>query len=208
MTQPLPERLRALKDIHTHRRENNPDALVSLLPEEAATFAANYPDTLFSAGIHPWEPFISTEDEDRRFATLTEALLLDNAAAIGETGLDSLKGPDATIQEARFRRHIALSEKLGLPLIIHIVKAQQQLLAIRKEVCPTQPWIIHGFRGKAQQASQLAKAGLYISFGEHFNPDALATVQASQRLAETDESTLPIDAITASHARTLSQTTF
>ncbi len=203
MIPPLPERLRGLRDIHTHRRENNPAALVSLLPEEAAEFAATRPDTLFSAGIHPWEPYISPEEEEKRFAVLSAALLPHNAAAIGETGLDALKGPDAAIQEARFRRHIALSESLGLPLVIHLVKAQQQLLAIRKEVSPTQPWIIHGFRGKAQQASQLAKAGLYISFGEHFNPAALAAVPAPQRLAETDESPLPIDAITASHAQAL-----
>lgn len=203
MIPPLPERLRGLKDIHTHRRENNPEALVSLLPEEAAEFAASRPDTLFSAGIHPWEPYISPEEEEKRFAVLSAVLLHHNAAAIGETGLDALKGPDAAIQEARFRRHIALSEKLGLPLIIHLVKAQEQLLAIRKDVRPTQPWIIHGFRGKAQQASQLAKAGLYISFGEHFNPDALATVPAQQRLAETDESPLPIETIIASHNQAL-----
>lgn len=199
MIPPLPERLRGLRDIHTHRRDNNPAALVSLLPEEAAEFAATRPDTLFSAGIHPWELYTSPEEEDRRFATLSTALLDRNAAAIGETGLDALKGPDTAIQEERFRRHIALSEKLGLPLIIHLVKAQQQLLAIRKEIRPTQPWIIHGFRGKAQQASQLANAGLYISFGEHFNPAALAAVPASQRLAETDESSLPIETIIASH---------
>lgn len=199
MIPPLPERLRSLRDIHTHRRENNPAALVSLMPEDAAGFAATHPDTLFSVGIHPWEPFVSHEEEEKRFAVLSAALLDRNAAAVGETGLDALKGPDAALQKERFRRHIALSETLGLPLIIHLVKAQQQLLAIRKEVSPTQPWIIHGFRGKAQQADQLAKAGLYISFGERFIPDALTAVPAPQRLAETDEASLPIEAIIASH---------
>lgn len=200
----LPERLRGLKDIHTHRREDTPYALASLLPEDAAAFAATHPDSLFSAGIHPWEPFVSADDEDRRFEVLAEALKLDNAAAVGEAGLDALKGPSQAIQEARFRRHIALSESLGLPLVIHLVKARQRLLAIRKDVRPTQPWIIHGFRGKPQEAAQLAKAGLYISFGERFNPAAIAAVPADQRLAETDESALAIETIIASHNQALS----
>lgn len=199
----LPERLRALPDIHTHRPENTPDALISLLPEEAAIFSAEHPGSLFSAGIHPWEPYVSAEEEDRRFATLEAALRLSGAAAVGETGIDTLRGPEPAVQTERFRRHIALSEALHLPLIIHMVKAQEQLLALRKELRPTQPWIIHGFRGKAQQARQLAAAGLYLSFGEHFYPEALATVPAPQRLSETDESPLPIAEIIARQNLTL-----
>lgn len=200
---PLPLRLRALADIHTHNKDNAlgsdnaPQALVSLRPEEAAAFTAAHPDALFSAGIHPWEPYASQVDEDRRFAALENALTMKNAAAVGETGLDSLRGPEPRLQEERFRRHVALSESMRLPLVIHMVKTQESILALRKELRPSQPWIIHGFRGKAAQALQLASAGLYVSFGERFNPEALAAVPALQRLAETDESALPIAEIIA-----------
>ncbi len=200
---PLPERLLALSDIHTHSDERGAKALVSHNPEEAAGYAATHPGCLFSAGIHPWEPYESDTKEAERFAALRAALSIEGAAAVGETGLDSLRGPSLENQERRFRRHIALSEELGLPLIIHLVKAQERLLAIRKELRPTQPWILHGFRGKTQQARQLAAAGLYIAFGDRFNAEALAAVPRRQRLAETDESHLHIAEIRAMHERAL-----
>lgn len=200
----LPARLLALHDIHTHRQADSSKALISLLPEDAEAYAAEHPGCLFSVGIHPWEMSVSTAEEERRFAALEKALRLEAASAVGETGLDATRGPEIRLQLERFRRHIALSETLGLPLIIHLVKAQEQLLALRKELRPEQPWIIHGFRGKAEQARQLATAGMYISFGERFNPEALAAVPDSQRLAETDESQLPIHDIRTLHSKALS----
>ena len=51
------------------------------------------------------------------------------------------------------------------------------------------PWIIHGFRGKKQLAEQLLGAGLYLSFGVRYNPEALHSAWAAGRLLlETDES--------------------
>ncbi|MCM1070015.1 MAG: TatD family hydrolase [[Clostridium] fimetarium] len=200
---PLPERLAALPDIHTHNAEAAEHALLSLNPEDAAAYSAAYPGRMFSAGIHPWEPYESDAKEDERFAALRRSLRLEGAAAVGETGFDKLRGPSMEIQERRFRRHAELSEEFGVPLIIHLVKAQERLLALRAELRPTLPWIIHGFRGKREQARQLAAAGLYISFGERFNPEALAAVPASQRLAETDESPHPIADIRAAHERAL-----
>ncbi len=200
---PLPERLAALPDTHTHNAERGEHALLSLNPEDAAAYSAAYPGRLFSAGIHPWESYESEANEDERFATLRRVLSLEGAAAVGETGLDKLRGPSMEIQERRFRRQAELGEELGLPLVIHLVKAQERLLALRSELRPTQPWIIHGFRGKREQARQLAAAGLYISFGERFNSEALAAVPPGQRLAETDESPLPIADIRDAHERAL-----
>lgn len=203
MTPPLPERLRNIADIHTHRIENLPGALISITPKEAASFASSHPGAQFSVGIHPWHPISSPDAENHEFEILENALHLPGASAIGECGLDNLHGLAMERQIERFRRHICLSEKYHLPLIIHLVKAQDALLALRKELRPTQPWIIHGFRGKAAQANQLANAGLYVSFGEHFNPSALAIVPPCQRLAETDESPTPISTIIAKQREAL-----
>ena len=57
------------------------------------------------------------------------------------------------------------------------------------------PWVVHGFRGNARVAGQLLDAGFYLSYGERFNPEALAITPADSLLAETDESLLPIDEI-------------
>ena len=61
---------------------------------------------------------------------------------------------------------------------------------------PQQQWIIHGFRGKPQQAQQLLDNGFQLSFGEHFNADSLALAFHRHSLwLETDESTHSIEEI-------------
>ena len=57
-----------------------------------------------------------------------------------------------------FREHVKLSEMLRKPLIVHCVKAVDELLAIRKEMGVTHPWVLHGYRGGPEQAEQLRRA--------------------------------------------------
>ena len=53
----------------------------------------------------------------------------------------------------------------------------------------------HGFRRNAVLARQLLDAGYSLSFGEHFDPEALRVTPAEHRFAETDESSLSIEKI-------------
>lgn len=80
-------------------------------------------------------------------------------------------------------------------MILHVVKAFPEIMALRKSLKPTQQWIIHGFRGKPQLAESLLRAGFDISLGEHFNPASAAIIPPSRLFAETDESLLPIEEI-------------
>ncbi len=119
---------------------------------------------------------------------------LPQVRAIGETGLDRLRGADADMQEMIFRRHIELGEKLGKPIILHVVKSSDRLSAIRKELAPrlTTPWIWHGFRGKPQAALQFLSTAtpqspVYISLGEKFNYETAGIIPDSNLLAETDD---------------------
>ena len=96
-----------------------------------------------------------------------------------------------------FLMHARLAEATHKPLIIHLVKGQQLLLKAGKELRHTQAWIIHGFRGKAQQAQQLLSAGMYLSLGEHFNTTTASTIPAERLLIESDESTIPLHDIYA-----------
>ena len=74
------------------------------------------------------------------------------------------------------------------------MRAQDDLLRLRKELHPAQPWVIHGFRGGINQARQLLRAGLYLSFGRHFHPESLAAAHAEGRafLETDDDATLSI----------------
>ena len=178
-----------LIDIHTHSVKTDGNIHIADVGTDAIY------NTLCSVGIHPWK--ISAgwrEDFDR----ITGIAANGCVAAIGECGFDLLKSPATEEEQYRiFLLHAELSESLQKPLIIHLVKGQQLLLKAAKEFPHTQAWIIHGFRGKAQQAQQLLSAGTHISLGEHFNADTAATIPADRLFIESDESTMPLHDIYA-----------
>lgn len=96
------------------------------------------------------------------------------------------------LQEEVFLQHIALSERLGKPLIIHCVKALDRLLRLRREQNPTMPWMFHGFRGKPQQLRSLLDAGFYVGFGFRHNTESLRLCPLERLLLESDDEQNPI----------------
>ena len=126
-------------------------------------------------GIHPWraEETIVVPD-------------FSSKLAIGECGLDGLRGPSMDRQEEVFMLQISLSEQTSKPLIIHCVKAFDRLLSLRKKQQPTMPWMFHGFRGKPQQLRSLLDAGCFVSFGFCHNEESLCICPIDRMLLETD----------------------
>lgn len=174
-------------DFHTHHLLAT-DALISVSPTDFAPM----PGKRYAVGIHPWH---TEDDVEAQMQALAEAAQNEQVMAIGETGLDSLRGAPLDVQMCLFERHIALAETLGKPLVIHCVRTSQQVLKAWSESRKSVVWAIHGFRGNARVVAPLVKAGFYISFGERFNADALRAVPLDRLLAETDESALPIGQI-------------
>lgn len=176
-----------IKDIHTHRPDAR-EAVISVNPWEFAPVDG----LCYSVGIHPWQAARAAEAD---FDRLAECATSGNVLMIGECGIDKLRGGDLPMQMSVLERHIALSEQVCKPLVLHCVRASNELCRLRRQLRPSMPWIVHGFRGNAHVASQLLDAGFYLSYGERFNPEALAITPADRLLAETDESLLPIDEI-------------
>lgn len=177
-------------DNHTHTP--HPDGVYNLTREELhATSFANSKQIL-SAGIHPWWV---TPDWETDFQHVVRWGQNPQVLWIGETGLDKLKGPDLALQREAFKAHINLSEELKKPLIIHCVKAIDELLALKKLFHPEQIWMFHGFRGKPQQMQQLIKAGIHISFGAQFNAESLHSCPTEFRHIETDDSGLSLEEV-------------
>ncbi len=173
-------------DIHTHNKSRK-DAIINIYPHEQLIEGAYH-----SVGIHPWH---TSNIDSTTIENLKTLAANPQVIAIGETGIDTLKGASINKQIDIFRLHVALSEQHKKPLIIHCVKAFNDIIALKKELSPSMPWIIHGFRGKPQLASQLINHGFYISLGEHFNPQTAAIIPTNRLLFETDESTLDINTI-------------
>ena len=131
-----------------------------------------------SCGIHPW--YIREEAVVEQLARFRELVLNEQVIMIGEAGLDKQISIPLDMQVKVFEEQIRVSEELKKPLIIHCVRAWEELIAIRK---------------KGEQAEQLLKQGFYLSFGEHFQESALRKAWPERLLIETDESSCPIQEI-------------
>lgn len=176
-----------IADSHTHNLDAA-DAIISVAPD----FDRFDPSKPYSVGIHPWYTVdVGCED----FQRLEQMAELPQVVAIGEAGIDRNRGAERNRQIAIFRRQAELAESVGKPLIIHCVGGWNDILRVRRELKPQQPWIAHGFRGKPELARQLIDAGLYISLGERFNPDAAEIIPLERLFVETDESKLLIEEI-------------
>jgi TatD DNase family protein len=191
-------------DIHTHQPPQHPGdiAVVSLdvsrkdvrkeilsnrLPfeKQASEPCSVRPDGYYPIGVHPRHTDMKFMHSVRKYASRPATV------AIGETGLDKLSAKNENgfrMQQELFSAHAELSEEVRNPLIIHCVKAWEELLRIRRSVKPAVPRIIHGFRGTDILTSQLINAGLYLSFGTLYHTEALKIAWQEQRLlTETGE---------------------
>lgn len=180
-------------DLHTHCSDTHPSiiAIHNVYPE---ILSGNQElPTPFSCGIHPW--FITPDLLPLRYSQ-SEVLLANPACvAVGEAGLDKNSSIPMQLQLDVFRQMIAYSEKYRKPLIVHCVKAYDQLIALRKQMRPVQPWILHGFRGKPELARQLTAQGFYLSFGQQFNEQTLRSVEPDCFFLETDDGNFNISTL-------------
>lgn len=178
-------------DIHTHRlRDYNPGILSlynvlypDLLPEAAENL-------IFTIGLHPWH----IDRVDFNPAHFTAQAARPEVAAIGETGIDRLRGPGLERQTRLFSAQAETAGRMNKPVIIHCVRAWDELIAVKRNLQPGKAWIIHGFRGKPETALRLTGEGFYLSFGEillaHLEPVAglFRQIPADRIFLETDES--------------------
>ena len=169
-----------IRDIHTHLLPQEPGtALVCIgsgpLPADQGHW--------FSVGLHPWDV---TGDDEKILQYIGEMAQNPQVLAIGECGFDTLKGPAHDLQEQAFIRQVEISERVRKPMILHVVRDFDSVIRLRKQLKPTQSWLIHGFRGGPQQADQLHTHGIQISLGLKANPQTLQQIPSDRLFLETD----------------------
>jgi TatD DNase family protein len=127
--------------------------------------ARKHPLVLATVGIHPNHAAeASPTDWDEVLRLVTAARVV----GVGETGLD--RHWDFTpfpLQEDYFARHLALSRRTGLPVVIHCREAEADVLRmLREEFDRHGPikGIMHSFSGDAALAKACLAMGLHISF--------------------------------------------
>lgn len=122
-------------------------------------------------------------------------------AAIGECGLDKIKGAPLPLQEKVFIQHIALANEVGKPLIVHCVRAYEEVFSILGEHQPRIPVIFHGFNKKQELADRIIQKGYYLSLGSALLGDntpaasVIAHIPADRFFLETDDADIPVSNI-------------
>jgi TatD DNase family protein len=152
----------------------------------------------YTYGIHPW--FLNEENHKQLINSVENTVIQPEIIAIGEAGFDRLRGPSPELQSRAFEEQIIISEKISKPVVIHCVRAWDELLAVYKKIKPKMPWLIHGFRGNVELASQLLSKGFYLSFWFDFilrpeSKELLKQLPADRIFLETDGADVDIKSI-------------
>lgn len=114
----------------------------------------------FSVGIHPWD---SELINPAMIKDLEILITHPNCYAIGECGIDKLITTPLIKQTELFKMQLQLATKYKKPVIIHCVKAFQEIIEICRPYLGTIPLIIHGFNKSEKLAKQLTDKGFYLS---------------------------------------------
>ena len=159
-------------DIHTHN-------------------AQTHAQTIKTLGVHPWHALNGDIS-----AVEAGAVEVD---AIGEVGLDFACDVPRERQISLFRAQLAIAERVGKPVVLHCVRAFEEVMKILSEH-RLSAVIFHGFIGSKEQAQRAVSEGYYLSFGERtfHSPktvEAMRSTPLSHLFVETDESTTPIEEI-------------
>ena len=176
-------------DIHIHHKPKHPEAAIWNCQFDNCNDLVDA--TYCSQGLHPWN--LLQFDIDSKIDDLYRNLEdFPSIVAVGEAGLDKLCLTPWQMQIDAFKAQIAAADQFNKPLIIHCVKAYNELIKMKREVATNIPWVIHGFRGKPELAKQLLGEGFYLSYGFKCNEESLRATPLNRLLFETDESEEPI----------------
>jgi len=169
----------------------------------AVRAAETHARVLAAVAVHPNDAPVYA-----RAGRLSEALgVMDELAAhprvraMGETGLDYFRTPEAAVagsadrraQHESFEAHIALAKKHGIAMQIHDRDAHRDVLDTLARVGAPERTVFHCFSGDADMARECADAGYWLSFAGNLTftnaqnlRDALAVTPLERILVETD----------------------
>lgn len=193
----------SLLNFHTH---NSPLTNENSIQNRYNHFESVELNGKYSIGMHPW--YIKEENWEIKFASLKNYSQHKNVAAIGECGLDKVCKTDFTLQKNVFTQHILLANQIHKPLIIHCVKAWQEVLQLLRKHNNHVPIVFHGFNGKLSIAKQIIGEGHYLSFGKALLTKlplikVLRMLPLNKLFLETDDADVSIEVVYQAAANAL-----
>lgn len=154
------------------------------------------------AGVHPW-------DAERGY----ELPNFEECDIVGEIGLDYCCKADRNMQRELFERQLQIASTIDKPVVIHNVRATEDILKILTRYPQLRGVLFHGFIGSQQQAESIVKRGYYLSFGDRSlrspkSRNVIATTDIRRLFCETDDDpNLAIEEIYAEVAKIRNMTT-
>jgi TatD DNase family protein len=179
-------------NIHTHSRIAGDDSLAIVNAYDH--FETMHEVPACSMGLHPWY----LDNAQEQMMVLDTYARSANVLAIGECGLDRVQGASWDQQLSFFEQQIILAMSLQKPLIIHCVRAHDEVLRLLADHKVNVPVVFHGFNGRDSIAQRILNAGCYLSLGAALlRPTAPAAIllshlSANQFFLETDDATVSI----------------
>lgn len=181
-------------NIHSHHHAHKDEWVIKSLYR-------NFEETAehghYSLGLHPWH--ILTVNWIQAFTDLKQFSKSSSVLAIGECGLDKACDTNFRLQQEVFTVQVQWANEIKKPLIIHCVRAYEEVLSILKKYNNKVPVIFHGFNKNESIAAKILLNGHWLSFGKALLQDKMAAVFATLPLEklflETDDSDSTIEEI-------------
>ncbi|WCE29139.1 TatD family hydrolase [Vibrio sp. SCSIO 43137] len=129
-----------------------------------AEISQRYSGVYYALGLHP---YFTDKHSDSDLDLLEQAIRnRDNkCVAVGECGLDFVKGNDRERQILLLDAQLDLTIQYELPVILHCRGAHQQMIKLLKQKKLPCAGVIHGFSGSYEQAMDYIRLGYYIGVG-------------------------------------------
>lgn len=112
-------------------------------------------------GVHPW--WCAELDDAGLDAALTSLVARPTPWGVGETGLDRRRGALA-LQERSLRAHLALAQSRAVPVVLHIVGAYPEALAVLRDAGVPAGGMVHSWSGPPELVDAFLALGLHLSF--------------------------------------------
>lgn len=131
--------------------------------ERSSALAARNPAIWSMLGVHPQH---ADEYDDGTERELALALARSGAVALGEIGLDYLRGgPDPAVQQRAFRSQLELALALRLPVVVHQRAAEDDLVRDLSALPDLPRLVLHSFDGSTRLARFALERGAILGIG-------------------------------------------
>jgi len=148
--------------------------------------SCHYPGVHAAPGMHPMYLDYHRPGDLEVLADIAQS---GQVVAIGEIGLDyHIENSDRKAQQELFEVQVELASRLHLPLLLHVRKAHDKVLATLRRKRFGYGGIVHAFNGSYQQATHFIRLGFKIGVC------GTITYERSRKIRRVAEA-LPLDSL-------------